>query len=703
MAYRRLIREISGLAVILLAIFLFVSLLSYSPADPSLNHYLLHPQKVRNRGGIVGAVISDLMIQGLGEASYVVAGILLLVGFLVLLGREIRGWWVRSFGALLSLLSLTVFLETRWGRGGALGKVLEKGLEGYLNLTGALLLCAFLMLSGVMLATGLSIGDVMRGLLAAARAIGKLSKAISSALERRRSRRRIKRAVALRRSGQSPPTIVQSEKEPLKVAMRQEDLPFPKPVEGGWRLPPPSLLTGGKRREVTFSEDVLWANSQMLENKLRDYGVEGKVVEVKPGPVVTVYEFEPAPGVKLNRIVNLEDDLALSLSAHSVRIEAPIPGKSVVGIEIANPVRETVYLKDVVNSELFRQAPSKLTLALGKDISGNPFVVDLSRLPHLLVAGATGSGKSVSLNCMIASILLRATPDEVKFMMVDPKMLELLAYEDIPHLLLPVVTDPREAATSLRWVVGEMERRYAVMAEKGTKHIERFNQKVRAEREKGGEGEELKPLPYIIVVIDELADLMIVSRREVEESITRLAQMARAAGIHIILATQRPSVDVITGLIKVNFPARISFQVSTKVDSRTILDTTGAEHLLGTGDMLFLPPGSSRLKRVHGAYISEEEIKRLAEFWRSQGKPSYDMSILEERRPAKADEDEDYDEKYEEAVAFVMEVGQASVSLLQRRFKIGYNRAARIIERMEREGIVGPSDGVKPREVLIRK
>jgi S-DNA-T family DNA segregation ATPase FtsK/SpoIIIE len=509
------------------------------------------------------------------------------------------------------------------------------------------------------------------------------------------------------RQGSAHPPILQSPHVQQDVEPRQESLPLPTPVTGEYRLPSLSILEDRKGKAVTISEDVLWANSQILESKLKGYGVEGKVVGVRPGPIVTVYEFEPAPGVKVSRILNLDDDLALALSALSVRIQAPIPGKPVVGIEIPNPVREVVCLKDIASSDLFQGHGSTLALAIGKDISGSPFVIDLARLPHLLVAGSTGSGKSVSINVMICSLLLRATPDAVKFLLIDPKMLELPAYEGIPHLLLPVVTDAKEAAIALRWMVEEMERRYAMMAAQGIRNIENYNQKVKDGTIRLLAGEEggmpPKRLPYVLVVIDELADLMIVSGREVEESIIRLAQMARAAGIHLILATQRPSVDVLTGLIKVNFPARISFQVSTKIDSRTILDTQGAEHLLGSGDMLFLPPGSSKLLRVHGAYVSEGEMRRLVEFWRQQGGPTYDRSILRERRERTEREDEEYDEKYDDAVALVARTGQASISLVQRKLKVGYNRAARIIERMEEEGIVGPSDGVKPRDVLIHK
>jgi S-DNA-T family DNA segregation ATPase FtsK/SpoIIIE len=529
--------------------------------------------------------------------------------------------------------------------------------------------------------------------------------------------RRIREVSAERRQRKGDPNL----SEPVVVEppsrterngrLEQEEFNFIKPKET-FHLPSLSLLDSGEVKGVTIDKQSLVMNSRILEKKLMDYGVEGQVVQVRPGPVITVYEFEPAPGVKVSKIANLADDLALALSAISIRIVAPIPGKSVVGIEIPNALRETVYLKEIVDSEAFKTSESKLTLALGKDISGDPFIIDLAKMPHLLVAGSTGSGKSVSVNSMICSILLRATPDEVKFLLIDPKMLELSAYEDIPHLLLPVVTNPKKAATGLVWLVEEMERRYSLLANRSTRNIEQYNRRIDMEMREGtsdaqGNTPEATPwekLPYILVVIDELADLMIISSREVEESITRLAQMARAVGIHLILATQRPSVDVLTGIIKANFPARISFQVSSKVDSRTILDTIGAEHLLGMGDMLFLPPGSSKLRRVHGALVSPGEIKSMVDFLRNQGKPIYDQSILEEKKARETDREEgEYDEKYDEAVAFVAETGQASISLIQRRFRIGYNRAARIVEKMEEEDIVGPSDGIKPREVLIHK
>jgi S-DNA-T family DNA segregation ATPase FtsK/SpoIIIE len=402
-----------------------------------------------------------------------------------------------------------------------------------------------------------------------------------------------------------------------------------------------------------------------------------------------------------------------------VRIVAPIPGKAAVGIEIPNSVRDPVYLKDILSREEFSGAESKLTLALGKDIFGNPFVTNLAKMPHLLVAGATGAGKSVSLNSMVCSLLYKADPEEVKLLMIDPKRLELSVYDGIPHLLHSVVYDPKAAAQVLRWATEEMEIRYRLMAEKGVRNIERYNQKVEKElkeaRRKGGTllketegledrtGENLSLLPYIVIVIDELADLMMVSARDVEASLTRLAQMARAAGVHLLIATQRPSVDVLTGVIKANFPTRISFQVSSKTDSRTILDANGAEHLLGSGDMLFLPPGTSRLVRVHGAYVSEVEILRVAEFWKKQGKPVYDQSILKIKEETGEAESDGFDEMYDQAVAVVSDSRQASISMLQRKLRVGYNRAARMIEKMEVEGIVGPADGAKPREVYIKK
>ncbi|MFZ5586634.1 MAG: DNA translocase FtsK 4TM domain-containing protein [Thermodesulfobacteriota bacterium] len=501
---------------------------------------------------------------------------------------------------------------------------------------------------------------------------------------------------------------------PAVAPAAQPRLPF---VRGQFSLPALELLAEPQGQRPPDQEETLRYNSRLVEKKLLDFGVQGQVVEVAPGPVVTMYEFKPAPGVKISKVAGLADDLALNLRAHSIRIVAPIPGKAVIGIEIPSEQRETVYLRELLASEAYQRAGSPLAVALGKDILGQPVVEDLTRMPHLLIAGATGSGKSVFVNTLVLSILYKSTPDEVRLLMVDPKRIELSTYADIPHLLYPIITQPKEATAGLRWAVNEMERRYELLASAGVRNIRSFNQRLEKEGliapPDGGPGgaatdpehpARLSPLPHILVIIDELADLMMVASKEVEAHITRLAQMARAAGIHLVLATQRPSVDVITGLIKANFPARISFQVSSRVDSRTILDAQGAEHLLGNGDMLFMPPGSSALRRVHAALVSDREIERVVDHWKSQARPQYDETIV-----AGAAEDEDggvgggeVDEHYAEAVELVKQTGNASISYVQRRLRVGYNRAARMIEQMERDGLVGPSDGSRPREVLVR-
>ncbi len=627
----------------------------------------------------------------------------------------------------LSLGEIRIF-GTFWDAGGACGRIFAQLGEKYLNFSGALIVFAVLLIISLMVLTNLSVLDVARGSARLyAVIIASLKKFRTAAAPRDEKKKKTKEW--LKEKEQTAPVIVKKEEAPA-AEETAKDAP-PKPVEkqehfsfldsrGSYVLPPLSLLESPEQKESKLDRESLLANAKILEKRLEDFGVQGKVVEVRPGPVVTMYEYEPAPGVKINKIVNLSDDLALALRAISVRIVAPIPGKAAVGIEIPNSVREPVYLKDIISSDEFSKAESKLSLALGKDIFGNTFISTLARMPHLLVAGATGTGKSVSLNSMICSLLYKADPEEVKFLMIDPKRLELSVYDGIPHLLHPVVFDPKAAAQVLRWATDEMEIRYRLMAEKGVRNIERYNQKVEKElkegRRKGGAaappqeteglegrtGENQSPLAYIVIVIDELADLMMVSARDVEASLTRLAQMARAAGIHLLLATQRPSVDVLTGVIKANFPTRISFQVSSKTDSRTILDANGAEHLLGSGDMLFLPPGTSRIMRVHGAYVSEGEILRIVEFWKKQGQPVYDSSILKAREETAEGDADGYDEMYDQAVAVVAESRQASISMLQRKLRVGYNRAARMIEKMEEEGVVGPADGSKPREVYVK-
>jgi DNA segregation ATPase FtsK/SpoIIIE, S-DNA-T family len=731
----RLWHEIVGILFVALGIFLFLSLVSYSPIDPSFFSYTSAKVKdIHNWMGIVGAYISSLLFQGFGFPSFLIP---LLLGLYAC--RFIFHWQLKHLSfKLVGWLAILLAISSLFGLwlkpirffyqdvlvGGFLGEILSRSLVRYFNPPGATILLLVILILSFILGTGLSFISIIQHLVSLVKRLVEKIGTIKMVKKERteRARKLLKHKQEKEETKEiTPPMVVEKTSPPTKTEEIIEQAAFGfLESKKTFQLPPTSLLEADVEKRQKIDRDSLIMNSRILEKKLLDYGVEGRVVEVRPGPVITVYEFEPAPGVKVSRIVNLADDLALALSALSIRIVAPIPGKAVVGIEVPNANREMVFLKEIIDSDPFRASKSKLSFGLGKDISGEPFIVDLARMPHLLVAGSTGSGKSVSINSIICSILFKATPDEARFLMIDPKMLELSDYEGIPHLLLPVVTNPKKAAIALRWLVEEMERRYTVLAEKSVRNIEHYHQKMEKElKEKGkvykrkgdileGEGEAssepMERIPYIIVVIDELADLMMISSREVEESITRLAQMARAVGIHLLLATQRPSVDVLTGIIKANFPARISFQVTSKVDSRTILDTIGAEHLLGAGDMLFLPPGSSKLIRIHGAFVSGAEIKRVVEFLKKQGKPSYDSSILlEVKKEKEAAGEEEYDEKYDEAVAFVAEAEQASISLIQRRFRIGYNRAARIIEKMEKEGVVGSSDGVKPREVLIKK
>jgi S-DNA-T family DNA segregation ATPase FtsK/SpoIIIE len=494
------------------------------------------------------------------------------------------------------------------------------------------------------------------------------------------------------------PTLPLNEPEPVAKG------PAPDRKKGEFTLPPAALLDAAKV-ERKIDERELMDGARLLEEKCREFSVEGSVVQIHPGPVVTTFEFKPDAGVKYSKITGLADDLCLAMQAESVLIDR-IPGKSTVGIQIPNAKREQISLRELLESEAYHKSSSKLSIALGKSIHGEPYVADLATMPHLLIAGSTGAGKSVGINVMLTSILYRATPDDVRMIMIDPKRLELGMYEDIPHLLTPVVVDPKQAANALRWAVREMEERYKTLASEGVRNIDQYNRNVRQALEGNytpKNGEVPKTLPFIVVVIDELADLMMVASNEVEESIARLAQMARAVGIHLILATQRPSVDVITGLIKANMPSRISFRVQSKIDSRTILDSNGAEQLLGRGDMLFLPPASSRFVRLHGPYISEQESARLASFLKKQGKPTYDETITADEKTAADVLEFEKDDLYDEAARIVVSSGQASISYLQRRLRIGFSRAARLVDMMEAEGLVSPAAGGKAREVLVDK
>lgn len=486
-------------------------------------------------------------------------------------------------------------------------------------------------------------------------------------------------------------------------------------ISKDYSFPPLSLLDSGQQEKAEVDTGALKKNAIMLSHKLKDYDVEGKVTEIHPGPVITMFEFEPAAGVKINKIVNLADDLAVAMGGRSIRIVPHLPGKAAIGIEIPNNIREIVNLKDIIADEKFAKSYSKLTIALGKNTQGSPVISDLGKMPHLLIAGATGSGKSVAINALICSMLYKSTPEQVRMILVDPKTLELPVYNGIPHLLLPVVTQPRHAGMALAWALREMEKRYVLLSDVGARNIGVYNTKIQKGMMKvltpdeASKIQEENPeqvvhtgkLPYIVIIIDELADLIMVAAKEIEENVTRLAQMARAAGIHLIVATQRPSVDVITGLIKANFPTRIAFKVSSKHDSRTIIDGVGAEHLLGAGDMLFMPPNTSSLIRIHGAYVSDAEIERVVKHLKEQGSPCYDESILKPQTAASGDFDGEADELYDMAVKIVAETRQASISMIQRRLRIGYNRAARLVEKMEAEGVVSPADGSKPREVYV--
>jgi DNA segregation ATPase FtsK/SpoIIIE, S-DNA-T family len=750
------IAEIAGLICLAIALFLMLALLSYHPLDPSLRHYY-GPESVsiHNLTGSVGSYTADTLIwfMGLGiiwlPAMLLVAALRYFRDPLFRIGLVVAAGAIGLVFATSGLFGLLIGNITIYGSpldtGGLLGSAAARLLDAHLRLAGSLIILGLIMIVALMILFDFSVVSFAGRSAVAA---GKAARTGESLLDRFRERFGKKReAPAVKRPAATPaPIIEEAKRETLKEKLEkaeQTHFDFAGRLNGMFKLPPLTLLDRVERKDIRIKRETLIANSRILEKKLSDFGVDGKVVEVKPGPVITMYELEPAPGVKINKITNLSDDLALALRAPSIRIIAPIPGKGAIGIEIPNQEREPVRLRDVLDHATFRESPSRLPIVLGEDIVGAPVITDLIRMPHLLIAGTTGSGKSVSLNAMICSILFKALPDEVKFIMIDPKRLELSGYEGIPHLLHPVVVDPKKASLVLRWAVEEMERRYRIISKVGVKSIEAYNQlrtgktpaptppPTSGTRETGREEtEDTKEavsggslvrkaaeetfrkneplpdhLPYIVIIIDELADLMMVAQRNVEESLTRLAQMARASGIHLILATQRPSVDVITGIIKANFPIRISFKVSSKVDSRTILDQLGAEKLLGAGDMLFIPPGSSRLTRIHGAYVSDLEIERIVDFVKKQGKPAYDESITEFEPGAAEGEkpDADFDEKYDEAVTLVTDLGQASISLVQRYMKIGYNRAARIIERMEAEGVVGPSDGAKPRKVLARK
>ncbi|MCL7488025.1 MAG: DNA translocase FtsK 4TM domain-containing protein [Desulfobulbaceae bacterium] len=700
--------EIISLFTLFLAVFLLLCLVSYSLPLLEEPPALQAPRD--NWCGTLGFYIAHNLFSFFGLTAFLPVLILVYSSVAAMLpgssGNRLPFLVAGISGILLSasgLLAIArqlVFSPEFLKPGGYLGELIWRLLSRIIGNVGSILLLLLILIFSLMAAVRFSPAGTLKWLWQTITSVGKkFSKKAVASKKSAPAAVRTEPKVA----DSAPSSIRKEESVPAvhePVAVEQvddaDDSHFAvRPARAGdYRLPSLKLLDRHEQQDIGIDKDHYYQVSQILIAKLEDFGVSGQVTGISPGPVVTTYEYAPAPGVKINKIVSLAEDLALALKVNRVRIVGSIPGKAALGIEIPNPIRKTVYLRDILATEKYRDSKSRLSLALGLDVVGRPVVADITRMPHLLIAGATGAGKSVAINAFIASILFKSSPEEVRLLMVDPKRIELSVYEDIPHLLHPVVVEPKMASRALMWAVKEMERRYRLLEEKRVKSFDSYNDLPDVEK-----------IPYIVIIVDELADLMMVASKDVESSIARLAQMARAAGMHIMLATQRPSVDVLTGLIKANFPTRISFKVSSKVDSRTILDQGGAENLLGDGDMLFSPPGAAKLQRIHGAFISEAETERIIEFIKGQGTAEYDQSVLavvEEETPANGEIEGDYDEKYDEAVAVVTETGQASISMVQRRLRVGYNRAARMIELMEKEGIVGPSDGSRPREVLVR-
>ncbi|MCE5233352.1 MAG: DNA translocase FtsK 4TM domain-containing protein [Mizugakiibacter sp.] len=750
---RRILREAGALLLLPLALYLLACLASYNPGDPGWSHAGQPDFGIRNFGGTVGAYLADLLLYLFGALAYAFPLLLGVLGVTVLRGRN-AAQAPSPLEPTLRLIGFVAFFASGSGlahlhfdgpsrlpnrAGGILGELVGGVLMKGFGFSGATLFLLALFLVAVTLATGLSWFKVTdaTGRLALAFGAwfgGKLKRAPEAMAARaaRIERVEVRKVEAVKQAKREPiriePTVAPIEKS--ERARRETQIPlFSGPAADG-ELPPLSLLDEPKPQGKGYSEETLEVLSRQVELKLKDFRIDAKVVGVYPGPVITRFELEPAAGVRGSQISSLDKDIARGLSVVSVRVVDVIPGKNVIGLEIPNANREIVYLSEILRSEKYDTTRSPLALALGKDIGGRPAVVDLAKMPHLLVAGTTGSGKSVALNAMVLSLLYKAGARDVRMIMIDPKMLELSVYQGIPHLLAPVVTDMKEAANALRWCVAEMERRYKLMAAVGVRNLAGFNKKVR-DAEAAGQplldplfrpnpempgvaAEPLQPLPYIVVIIDEFADMMMIVGKKVEELIARLAQKARAAGVHLVLATQRPSVDVITGLIKANIPTRIAFQVSSKIDSRTILDQSGAETLLGHGDMLYLPPGTATPERVHGAFVDDHEVHKVVEWLRAQGAPEYIDGVLEEVQslgdgkvigesglPEEAGgEGGADDELYDMAVRIVTESRRASISGVQRRLKIGYNRAARLIELMEQQGIVSPPQHNGNREVI---
>jgi S-DNA-T family DNA segregation ATPase FtsK/SpoIIIE len=693
----RWVREVRGILALAVAGFGFVALAAFDPT--------LHPLDQSSPVGPIGVWLGWASFYAFGYAALVLPALLVLYGVGAFV-RPLVGWRWGALGGVVLLLSglaglLALASDTldamHIHRGGVLGWAVAEGLRSAVGRVGTWLTLFAVVPVGFSLVTRVSYVALARRGVARARAI-----------RRRLSRRPAPEqqvlplfadgaaATAATETSPPPPVVVEPARPRGGLAEKglawQETFDFGTAGAQAFQLPPVGLLQAPPASELRVTRETLHDNAETLRRKLQDFDVDGRIVQVNPGPVITAYEFEPAPGVKLSQVFNLTDDLALSLKAASVRIVGPIPGRGTVAIEVPNPDVATVYLREILVSRDFVEARGRLPLALGKDVTGQPVVADLTAMPHVLIAGATGSGKSVGLSTMICSILYKSTPADVRFLLIDPKRLELGVYEHIPHLLAPVVTDAREAAARLKWIVAKMDERYKLLQGQQVRHIEGYNRRVPAPDR----------LPYWVVVVDELADLMMVSAGDVQHALVRLAQIARAVGIHLIVATQRPSVDVVTGLIKANFPTRIAYQVASKVDSRTVLDANGAEQLLGRGDMIFVPPSAARPVRVHGCWVSDEEVRSICDFLRRQGQAVYEEVVLP------TDEGDgsgdagvaERDDVYWDAVQLVIASRQASISFLQRRLRLGYPKAARFIDMMEQDRIIGPGDGAKPREVL---
>lgn len=768
-------QEIIGIFVAFIGIVILLSLVSYSPSDPTLFGFSPSRLDTKNWMGLFGAHLARVLYSSVGFGSLILPVVLFRLAWDILGQRKLKLFLyvtvlilaTLSVSILMSLFAKEVSLRgEKLSGGGFLGDWVTGRMIEVFSYPGTIVIVAGIGICAVLVFLPWTLKEIFENIgrcfnlfrnvvfyfigriellttkifLTVVQSFKKTRPIRASEIKqfeysgtKRNGKERSEKTSGLQEksgaSSQNPASIS------LRTAINNESslenlfassVVEPKPATSGsstekisrgpagfsvlsgldFSLPPVDILDRYENRSDYEDTKVLQKKAEVLTQKLADFGVHGEVINILPGPVITMFEYVPAPGIKISRIVNLQNDLTMALKALSIRIVAPIPGKAAVGIEIPNNRRQLVSIRSVIESSEFQKSLDPLTIALGKDTTGLPVVTNLAKMPHLLIAGATGTGKSVCLNGILASLLFRNTPERLRLLLIDPKRIELSFYEGIPHLIHPVVTEVKKATKALQWAVEEMERRYGLMAEFNARNIESFNKRVvesDGTNKKKESAERAKPFPYLVVIIDELADLMMVASREVEESITRLAQMARAAGIHLVLATQRPSVDVITGLIKANIPSRISFQVSSKIDSRTILDAPGAETLLGSGDMLFLPPGTAKLQRIHGAFISDREVQRITEFWREQAEQlgwyEEPIDLSEESGSGEIDESE-IDEKYEEAVKLVLETRQASISMLQRRLRVGYNRAARMIELMEKQGIVGPSDGIKPREVL---